>query len=67
MSKANYKGFEIETAQDSLGHWHATVTDTDAGTTLATTPKDDKYGTAQEQQAVYAAKALIERTLAKGY
>ena len=49
MSKANYKGFEIETAQDSLGHWHATVTDTDAGTTLATTPKDDKYGTNQEQ------------------
>ena len=35
--------------------------------TLATTPKDENYGTAQEQQAVYAAKGLIERTLAKGY
>ena len=38
MSKANYKGFEIETAQDSLGHWHATVTDTDAGTRCWSTP-----------------------------
>jgi len=67
MSKANYKGFEIETAQDSLGHWHATVTDTEAESTLATVPSEKKYGADQEQQAVYAAKALIERTLAKGY
>ena len=67
MSKQNYKGFEIETHQDSLGNWHATVTDNDEGTTLATTPKDESYGTTQEQQAIYAAKGLIERTLAKGY
>ncbi len=67
MSKATYKGFEIETHQDSLDHWHATITDEDAGTTLTTTPKDSNYGTDQEQNAVYAAKELIERTLAKGY
>ena len=65
-SKQQYKGFEIETHQDSLGDWHATVTDDDAGTTLATTPKDGNYGTNQEQ-AVYAAKGMIDRTLAKGY
>ena len=65
--KQNYKGFEIGTHQDSLGRWHATVTDNDAGMMLATTPKDENYGTDMEQQAVYAARALIERTLAKGY
>lgn len=67
MSKQNYKGFEIETMQDSLGHWHATVSDPSEETTLATVPGDDKYGTTQEQQAVYAAKGLIDRTLNKGY
>ena len=67
MSKQTYKGFEIVTHQDSLGNWHATVTDEDAGMTLAVTPKDENYGTPQEQQAVYAAKGLIERTLTKGY
>ena len=67
MSKSQYKGFEIETHQDGQGNWHATVSDPDSEMTLATTPKYDRYGTDQEQQAVYAAKGLIERTLAKGY
>jgi hypothetical protein len=67
MSTQTYKGFEIETAQDSLGNWHATVHDAKEEMTLATVPGDGKYGTTQEQQAVYAAKGLIERTLGKGY
>ena len=67
MSTQNYKEFQIETEQDSLGNWHATVTDTKEEMTLATVPGDEKYGTGQEQNAVYAAKGLIDRTLNKGY
>ena len=63
-----YKGFNIETSQDSLGDWRATVSDpAEDGMAMTTVPKNDRYGVSQEQNAVYAAKGFIEDLLSKGY
>ena len=67
MPATEYKGFEITTAQDGLGRWHATIHDPKEDTTLATVPKDENYGTKQQQQAVYAARGLIDGILNIGY
>lgn len=50
----------INTYQDSLGHWHATVTDSD-GNTVASTPVSNQYGFDTEDKARQAAQRIINR------
>jgi len=49
----------IDTYQDSLGHWHATVTDSD-GNTVATFPFTNSYGYETRSQAYQAARQYID-------
>ena len=57
--------FTVNTYQDSLGHWHATLTDKD-GNTVASVPAKDEYGFDSDAQAKAAADKVNQR-YAKSY
>ena len=52
--------FTIETYQDRLDHWRATLTDKD-GNTVASVPTQNEYGYETESLAEQAAQEVNER------